>query len=126
MRSRTRYFTTLFAAAGACAAIAAAPRAAAAAPECVNTGPNTTQCQSNGNAQIVTSPPANNYYPYWGFPIIGFGGLGLGGCPRSSDRPTDSANLTFLFDNPDRRWVRCWTTPRCGCARVGSCSGLRS
>ena len=43
-----------------------------------NTGPNTTQCESNGNAQIVTSPPANNNYGYWGFPIIGFGGWGLG------------------------------------------------
>jgi len=74
---RIRYLTTLLAAAGACAAISAAP-IAAAAPECTNTGPNTTQCESRGNAQIVTSPPQNNYYPYWGFPIIGFGGIGIG------------------------------------------------
>ena len=74
---RIRYLTTLLAAAGACAAISAAP-IAAAAPECTNTCPNTTQCESRGIAQIVTSPPQNNYYPYWGFPIIGFGGIGIG------------------------------------------------
>jgi hypothetical protein len=77
MRTKSRYLTTLLAAAGACATIAVAP-VAAAAPECTNTGPNTTQCESNGNAQIVTSPPVNNNYGYWGFPIIGFGGRGLG------------------------------------------------
>lgn len=73
MNIRIRSMTTLFATAGAFAAIAAAP-VAAAAPQCTNTGPNTTQCESNGNAQIVTSPPANNNYGYWGFPIIAFGG----------------------------------------------------
>jgi hypothetical protein len=72
----TRYLTMLLGSAVACAAIAAAP-IAAAAPECTNTGPNTTQCENEGNAQIVTSPPANNY-GYWGFPIIGFGGWGFG------------------------------------------------
>ena len=77
MSIKTRYFTTLLAAAGACVSIASAP-IAAAVPQCTNTGPNTTQCESRGNAQIVTSPPANNYYPYWGFPIISFGGWGFG------------------------------------------------
>jgi hypothetical protein len=77
MRTTSRYFTTIFAATTAYAAITVAP-IATAAPECTNTGPNTTQCESNGNAQIVTSPPANNNYGYWGFPIIGFGGWGLG------------------------------------------------
>ncbi|OBA98611.1 hypothetical protein A5662_16040 [Mycobacteriaceae bacterium 1482268.1] len=67
----------LLATAGAFAAIAVA-HVAEAAPQCTNTGPNTTQCESNGNAQIVTSPPANNDYPYWGFPIIGVGGIGIG------------------------------------------------
>ncbi len=67
MRTKTRYLTTLLATAGACAAIAVAP-VAAAAPQCTNTGPNTTQCQSNGNAQIVTSPPANNNYGVLGLP----------------------------------------------------------
>ena len=73
MRIRTRYLPTFLASVGAVAAIAVAP-VAAAAPRCTNTGPNTTQCESNGNAQIVTSPPANNNYGYWGFPIIAFGG----------------------------------------------------
>ena len=77
MSSKTRYLTTLLAAAGTCAAIATAP-IAATVPECTNTGPNTTLCQSNGSAQLVTSPPANNYHQYWGFPIIGFGGWGFG------------------------------------------------
>jgi len=67
----------LFAATGVSAAIAVAP-VAAAAPQCTNTGPNTTQCETNGSSQIVTSPPPNNNYGYWGFPIIGFGGWGIG------------------------------------------------
>jgi hypothetical protein len=74
---KTRYLTTALAAAGACVSIAAAP-IALAAPQCTNTGPNTTLCQSNGSAQLVTSPQANNFYPYWGFPIISFGGWGFG------------------------------------------------
>jgi hypothetical protein len=77
MNIHIRYMTTLLATAGAFVAIAAAP-VAAAAPQCTNTGPNTTQCENHGNAQIVTSPPANNYYGYWGFPIIAFGGGGWG------------------------------------------------
>jgi len=77
MRTKSHYLATLLAATGACATIIAAP-VATAAPECTNTGPNTTQCESRGNAQIVTSPPANNNYGYWGFPIIAFGGWGLG------------------------------------------------
>ncbi|RDH75006.1 hypothetical protein DVS77_29185 [Mycolicibacterium moriokaense] len=77
MQTKARLLTTLLASAGACAAIAAAP-VATAAPQCTNTGPNTTQCETNGSAQIVTSPPPNNNYGYWGFPIISFGGWGLG------------------------------------------------
>lgn len=77
MRIRTRYLPTFLASACAVAAIAVAP-AAAAAPRCTNTGPNTTQCETNGSTQIVTSPPPNNFDPYWGFPIIGFGGIGIG------------------------------------------------
>lgn len=77
MSTKSRYATTFLAAAGVSAAIAVSP-VAAASPQCVNTGPNTTQCETNGSAQIVTSPPANNNYGYWGFPIIGFGGWGLG------------------------------------------------
>ncbi|MHC9294969.1 hypothetical protein ACRCUN_21100 [Mycobacterium sp. LTG2003] len=46
---------------------------AAAAPQCTNTGPTTTQCQTGGSTQIVTSPPAMNYGPWYGW------GFGLGG-----------------------------------------------
>ena len=79
MRIRIRHLTPFFAAAGVCVSVMTAPTAAAT-PECINTGPNTTQCESNGSTQIVTSPPANNYYPYWGWPVIGvgFGGFGIG------------------------------------------------
>jgi len=75
MRSKIRYFTPLFAALGIGASIVVAP-VAAAAPECTNTSINTTMCQTNGSAQIVTSPPViNNYggWPWWG----GGGGLVL-------------------------------------------------
>ncbi len=80
MRTRLRSLTTFFAATGACTAIAMAP-VAAAAPQCTTTAPNTTQCQTNGSTQIVTSPQQNNN---WGWPwgggglIIGFGGWGWG------------------------------------------------
>lgn len=80
MRSRIRYTATVFAMAGACA-VALAP-AAAATPECIHTGPNTTQCQTNGSSQIVTSPPPisnGGWGPYWGGGlVIGLGGWGLG------------------------------------------------
>lgn len=77
MRYKYRSLTILFAASAASAAIAVAP-VAAATPECINTGQNTTLCETNGSAQLVTSPPPNNNYGYWGFPIIGFGGWGFG------------------------------------------------
>lgn len=51
----------------AAAATLAAP-IASAAPRCENTGPTTTLCQSNGSAQITTSPPVvNNWngWPWW-------------------------------------------------------------
>ena len=73
MNSRFRYLTPLFAAVGVGAAVLVAP-VAAAAPECINTGPNTTQCQTNGSAQIVTSPPLNNNWGGWG-PYWGGGGI---------------------------------------------------
>jgi hypothetical protein len=77
MSSKRFCARVLLAAAAVAAAVAVAP-VAAAAPQCTNTGPNTTQCETNGSAQIVTSPPANNNYGYWGYPIIGFGGWGFG------------------------------------------------
>jgi hypothetical protein len=51
---------------------------AAAVPQCTDTGPSTTICQTPGHAQITTSPnPAfTNPYPGWGFGGIG---IGLGG-----------------------------------------------
>ncbi len=77
MRFNSSYLATLFATAAMCGSVVVAP-VAAAAPQCTYTGPNTTQCQTNGSAQIVTSPPANNYYggwPFWGGGIV----IGLGG-----------------------------------------------
>jgi hypothetical protein len=69
----------LFATVGACV-FAVAP-VTSAAPECVNVGPTTTQCQTNGSSQIVTSPaPINNWGgwgPYWGGGlVIGLGDFG--------------------------------------------------
>ncbi len=80
MPSRNRYTATLFTAGAAFAFVALAP-VAAAAPECRNVGPNTTQCQTNGSAQIVTSPEPTSGWggvPYWfgGGLVIGFGGWG--------------------------------------------------
>jgi hypothetical protein len=80
MRINIRCLTMLFAAMGACAVVVTP--VAAATPECINTAPNTTQCQTNGSSQIVTSPaPINNwggYGPYWGGGglVIGFGDWG--------------------------------------------------
>lgn len=77
MRSIIRFITPLLAAGGIGAATLLAP-AAAAAPQCTQVGPNTTQCQTNGSAQIVTSPPVTNYYggwPYWGGGLV----ISLGG-----------------------------------------------
>jgi hypothetical protein len=75
---RIRSLTPLFAAVGICAAIAMAP-VAAAQPRCTTTAPNTTQCQTNGSAQIVTSPQLQNNWgwPWWGGGlVIGIGGWG--------------------------------------------------
>jgi hypothetical protein len=77
MRSNYRYFASLFAVAAIGASLASAPLAPAA-PNCTSTGPNTTQCQTNGSSQIVTSPPANNYWggwPFWSGGLV----LNLGG-----------------------------------------------
>jgi hypothetical protein len=80
MRTRLRSLTLLFAAAGVGVALTMAPLAEAA-PQCTNVGPNTTQCQTNGSTQIITSPQLQNNYwgwPYGGGLIIGLGGRGLG------------------------------------------------
>jgi hypothetical protein len=53
-----------------------------AVPDCVNTAPNTTVCQSNGSTQISTHPGSWSYTYGWpgfgwgyGWPgfVIGFG-----------------------------------------------------
>ena len=81
MSTQARYLTMLLAAAGVSAAITVAP-VAVAAPQCTNTGPNTTMCQTNGSSQIVTTPPiTNNWYggwPWGGGVVIGLGGWGFG------------------------------------------------
>jgi hypothetical protein len=80
MRTKIGSLTPLLAAAGVCAAITLAP-VGAAAPRCTTVAPNTTQCETNGSAQIVTSPQLTNNWgwPWWGGGIvIGFGGWGWG------------------------------------------------
>ena len=68
-----RSLTTALVVVSAATAVALAP-SAAAAPQCVNTGPTTTQCQTPGHSQITTSPPAMNnnaWWPYGGV-VVGF------------------------------------------------------
>jgi hypothetical protein len=62
--------------AGVACALSLAP-AAQARPECTQTGPNTTQCTTNGSSQITTSPPAMQGPNYGGWPAFGFGGFGF-------------------------------------------------
>jgi hypothetical protein len=57
---------------GAAGALLLAPTAAAA-PDCTQTTPTTTQCQTPGHSQIVTSPPAMNTNPWWPY-----GGFAIG------------------------------------------------
>jgi hypothetical protein len=61
--------TTVLAVAALAGSLALAP-VAGAAPDCVRTTPTTTQCQTPGHSQIVTSPPATNTNPWW--PYGGF------------------------------------------------------
>ncbi|OMC41726.1 hypothetical protein A5740_21740 [Mycobacterium sp. GA-1841] len=51
---------------------------AAAAPTCTDLAPLTTQCQTGGSTQIVTSPPAMDYVPWYGNDIFGSGGVPIG------------------------------------------------
>ncbi|ULE31222.1 hypothetical protein [Mycobacterium sp. IDR2000157661] len=82
MRNFVRFIVPLPAAIGLGVILALAP-AANATPQCTAVGPTTTQCQTNGSSQIVTSPPVNNNYyggyPFWGGGlVISLGGLGFG------------------------------------------------
>ncbi|TFV61153.1 hypothetical protein E4P42_03000 [Mycobacterium sp. PS03-16] len=74
-RIGTLALTTLLAG----ATLAVAP-VASALPDCVNTGQRTTQCETGGSTQIVTTPPETNVGgPYgWGGWGIGFGGISIG------------------------------------------------
>ncbi len=74
MKNTTRIASALLAA--PCLAVLTAPLSAAT-PQCTNTTPTTTLCQTNGSTAIVTSPPVMNYGPWygWGF---GFGGIVIG------------------------------------------------
>jgi hypothetical protein len=74
MRTTLRYIAPLLAAAGAAAAVLAAPAASAqpnpTLPQCVNTGGagiyggSSTECASPGNVQINATPPV--YAGPWG------------------------------------------------------------
>ncbi|KUI39372.1 hypothetical protein AU194_18480 [Mycobacterium sp. GA-2829] len=61
----------------ALATVSAMP-VAAAAPDCVNTGPRTTQCETGGSTQIVTSPQEVLPYSGWGYGYGYGGGLLIG------------------------------------------------
>lgn len=78
MRMHIRSIAPLLAAGAVGVSLSFAP-VATAAPECINTGPTTTLCQTNGSAQIVTSPPVINNYPWFGWPFGGGIVIGLGG-----------------------------------------------
>jgi len=83
MQAPPHYLIALLAAAGATAALLAAPTASAV-PECTNTTSTTTQCERDGNTQIVTGPGTySNTGPFleypWGTGGIGVGILGIGG-----------------------------------------------
>jgi hypothetical protein len=95
MRTTLRYLTPLIAAAGAAAAILAAPTAAAqpndpTLPQCTDTGGaeaiggSTTECVTPGNVQINATPAEPTYlYPwddeFYGPALILGGGGGHGG-----------------------------------------------
>lgn len=81
MRNIIRLLAPLCAVIGLGTVVVLAP-AAGAAPQCTDVGPTTTLCQTNGSAQIVTSPPVvnNNFggYPFWGGGVvIDLGGFGF-------------------------------------------------
>ncbi|KUI40918.1 hypothetical protein AU198_16480 [Mycobacterium sp. GA-1199] len=76
MKARFRYLTATLAA-GVIGVLTLVAPVAGAAPQCTNIAPNTTQCQTNGSSQIVTSPSVQTS-PYWGWPWGGGLIIGLG------------------------------------------------
>jgi hypothetical protein len=76
-----------------------------ALPRCVNTSNYTTQCESNGNAQIVTNPGPSAYNTGW--PGWGWGGIRV--------------RLRLMPAPPRAEWDQ----PRSACLRFGGLvSGL--
>ncbi|MCV7237490.1 hypothetical protein H7J70_05200 [Mycolicibacterium celeriflavum] len=64
-------------AAGGIGASALTAPTAAATPECTHIAPNTTQCDTNGSSQIVTSPSVQTGpYRGWAWGPIVIGGRG--------------------------------------------------
>ncbi len=76
MRTRLRSLTTLFAAAGVCAATVIWHRPPRPLPECTNTAPNTTQCETNGSSADRHLTQQQNDYVGW---------------PGAADSPSASA-----------------------------------
>lgn len=73
MPMKYRFIAPALVLAGLGSALVLAPTGSAQ-PQCVDTGPTTTQCTTGGSNQIITSPPlvrSNNYG--WGI-LGGFGG----------------------------------------------------
>ena len=70
MPMKIRFVAPAMVMAGLGSALLLAPTGSAQPPQCVSTGPYTTQCTTGGSNQIITSPPlvaANNY----GWPVLG-------------------------------------------------------
>ena len=83
MRRPRAYLTPMLVAAGAIAAALLAAPIATAAPKCITTTPTTTQCERDGNTQIVTGPgtyadTATFPFPEWPWGTGGFS-IGIGG-----------------------------------------------
>jgi hypothetical protein len=75
MTMKSRYSVPLSAVIGVCSALILVPTASAQ-PTCVNTGPNTTMCSTDGSSSITTSPPEMNG-PFYGWPFGGGFVLGI-------------------------------------------------
>jgi hypothetical protein len=79
MRGLKGSLLTAMAVAGLCASVIFAPDVGAA-PDCVQVGPNTTQCTTKGSTAITTSPPLNQWSNYGPLFYGGWGGgLVIGG-----------------------------------------------
>jgi hypothetical protein len=78
MRNTLRFIAPILAA-GAAAAIVAAPIASAETHlDCTSSTASSTQCETPGNVQLNSTPPVVAYpqYPLLYGPVIGYGGDG--------------------------------------------------